>query len=254
VRDAEAWLCSIDPEEVRAMLKISAKEIVIEDRFGKFVLPDDGYAKDAIYRPVCEWDEYRFADLAAEYPDARVIVDLGASHGAATRMLRHYWPKAHVMAFEPDRLRGWYLARNCQGIRCWSDPVVGFWPDREKALKGIGWGEPWRSSPEEAIDQPKTALGAPNANIRFDRAISAAEAVKEFERIDLLKIDVEGFELGILQELAEIGKLPRVIVGEWHFRNCLDGLRTLLEPTHDFQWIEPAEGAGPWQLFWARRR
>lgn len=253
VRDAEAWVCAIDQDEVRRMLKRSKKPLVIRDQFGTIELPDDGYAREAIYVPVSERDEYQFSKLAKEFPDAKTIVDMGASFGVATRMIHHYWPGAKVYAFEPDPSRIPFLCKNCD-MDAAPIPIVGYWPDREKALQGIGWGEPWRPSPEHAIDSPKVAIGMPDAGIDFSRAISATEAFETIDEIDLMKIDVEGFELGILRELAEIGKLPRVIVGEWHFRNTLDGLRALLEPTHDFQWLEPAKGAGPWQLFWARKR
>jgi len=256
VRDAEAWVCAIDQNEVRRMLKRGKRPLVIQDQFGTIEIPDDGYVYNAIYGPVCVQDEYQFAKLAKEFPDAKTIVDLGASFGVATRMIQHYWPQAKVYAFEPDPSRAAFLNKNCDlGILDVCDePVVGYWPDQAKALEGIGWGEPWRPSPEHAIRAPKGAIGQPDAGIDFGMAISATEAFATIDRIDLMKIDIEGFELGILRELAEVGKLPRVIVGEWHFRNCLDGLRALLEPTHHFQWIEPAKGAGPWQLFWARRK
>ena len=32
----------------------------------------------------------------------RTAVDLGASYGVASRMIRHYWPHARIIAFEPD--------------------------------------------------------------------------------------------------------------------------------------------------------
>ena len=69
---------------------------------------------------------------------------------------------------------------------------------------------------------------------------------------DLLKIDVEGFEWGILEDLRNADLLPTTIIGEWHFENCRAAIREILEPTHDTQFFKQIDF--PWGPFTARRR
>lgn len=208
------------------------------DRYGECVIGDESYFDD-IYREVCTDDTYGFAEIALRDP-VGLAVDLGASFGAATRMMRYHWPDAKVVSFEPDDTRYALLARNCPGADCRHNGVIGY-EGQEKAVGFIGYGEPWRTDPKHIFGPGPW--------------ISAATAFAGLPHpIDLMKIDIEGFEWGVLQEMADLGILPRTIVGEWHFRNVLDGLRALLEPTHDFWHQEPFPGAGPWHLFKARRR
>lgn len=218
------------------------KDITINDQYGTIVLPDDNYAKPSIYDDVCVGDAYNFYDLARSGMKVNLAIDLGASYGVATRMIHHFWPKSRIIAFEPDPTRFTYLQTNCPSIEVRRSSVIGYCDDKVKRLTGIGFdGGPWRKTPEEYIE----------AMLSLGSVCSVREAFTGISSVDLLKIDVEGGELGILQEVVEVGTLPRVIRGEWHFANSRSGLEKLLGAYYHIK-LEPlSPKLNPWGLFQA---
>lgn len=212
----------------------------LTDAFGAITLPDSP-GVTGVYNEVCVRDTYRFSELRDSGLAVSLAVDLGASWGVASRMMRHYWPAARIVAYEPDQVRFPYLARNCRTVECNRRGVVGYAGHRVWSLLGIGadFGER-RADPEIALRSIQDPL-------------SAWAAFGDLPPIDLLKIDVEGFELGILHELSELGMLPEVITGEWHFANARVMIRHILSPTHDVEITQTGPEVN-WQPFFARRR
>ncbi len=208
------------------------------DVYGVMTIPDDA-DNNAIYREVCQDDCYGFAKLKASGLQVRVAVDLGASCGAASRMMRHHWPSAKIIAFEPDAVRYGMLTVNCPTVDCRNVAVAGFAGDREKMLAGVSTDARWREKPETALEGI-----AP---------VSVADSLAGVDWVDLFKIDVEGFELGIFQEMSALGLLTKTkeIVGEWHFSAAKEGLAAILSPTHDCEFRDQPDG-NPWNLFSAR--
>jgi len=216
-------------------------DLVLDDDFGRIAMPDTR-GVSGVYAEVCERDTYRFRALRDAGLRVEIAVDLGASWGVASRMIRHYWPDARIIAFEPDKARFKYLEANCPTVECRNVAVAGFVNDRPRLLAGIGADrEKWRLDPADAL--------------RSITPISVQEAFAGIERIDLMKIDVEGFELGIIQEMAECGLLARTrhIEGEWHFKNARLGLIEALRPTHDAE-FEMRTPTAQWQPFRATLR
>lgn len=216
-------------------------DLVIDDEFGRITMPDTK-GVSGVYAEVCERDTYRFRKLRDAGLRVEIAVDLGAAWGMASRMIRHHWPGARVVAFEPDKARFNYLRANCPTVECRNVAVAGFVNDRQRLLAGIGADlVKWRLDPADAL-RSITPIGVP-------------EAFADIERIDLMKIDVEGFELGIIQEMAETGLLARTrhIEGEWHFANARLGLIEALKPTHDAE-FEMRTPAAQWQPFRAKLR
>ena len=216
--------------------RLRRKELVRRDAHGVIAIPNEAAATD-VYHEVCTCDTY---ELQRIREPIRVAVDLGASWGVATRMMRSRWPQARIVAFEPDPSRFSYLARNCPAVDCRRDAVVGFADDPVRRVRGVGFCAPWRATPEEVFTE---AI--------LQNPISAHKALAGIEFIDLLKIDVEGFELGIFQEMDEMGLLARTrrIVGEWHFPNVREGISGVLARTHHLVFGAGAEA--PWGPFTA---
>ncbi len=189
----------------------------------------EAIADEVIYR-----DCYGVAELA-EQP-IRTVVDLGASFGPFTALSAATWPAARIMSFEPDAIRWACLATNFENagrsISIRDTMVVGHFPKN------------WRrfvvhSGQEQFVDRWR------------ERAQSVATSGLPRE-IDLLKIDVEGAELGILDELASLRRLERIkhIRGEWHFTRSRDGIAHLLRRTHRLRICD----GGSWNLFRADRK
>lgn len=203
------------------------RDKIINDEFGRIAIPDTAEAK-GVYAEVCEQDTYQFRKLHASGLRVDLAVDLGASWGVASRMIRHFWPAARILAFEPDPIRFAYLKENCPTVDLKNISVAGFVNDRARLLAGIGADlVRWRLDPADAL--------------RAFTPHSVPTAFAGIEKIDLMKIDVEGFELGIIQELGEMGLLKRIqhITGEWHFENARLGLIETLKSTHNTEVIMP---------------
>jgi FkbM family methyltransferase len=199
---------------------------------------DGDSALEYIYREVVIGDCYAFSALRDRGLNVKVAVDLGASFGPATIMMSEAWPAATIYSFEADPRRFALLEENTDDLR---DRVRVF----NMALAGqneghIGWGSPWRESAAAALACTK-GLGG---EMRRASEVWPAD-------VDLLKIDIEGFEWAVLEDLAAAGLLPPAIIGEWHFENCRNAIENILEPTHDFTWESTS---CPWGPFTAMRR
>lgn len=179
--------------------------------------------------------EYLFREIFARQhyyfhttEECPVILDCGANIGMASLYFKWLYPKARIQAFEPDPTTFQLLTENiiankldieAQNCAVWDqDGEVGFIVDP---------------------DNPGSLLmSANNSRIR-GRAISVpARRLSEFIRdtVDFLKLDVEGAEYRVLNELAQSGKIRvvRQMVIEYHHRiglqkSCLAEFLSILE-------------------------
>jgi len=139
------------------------------------------------------------------------IIDCGANVGAATAYFLTQHPKASITAFEPDETTFRFLERNAN----------------QNGWKHVTLHQAALHRTEERM----TFFSRPTAPLAsgFRKNISSSEArATELQTVrlssyitrpvDLLKLDVEGAELGILEDLVETGKLSFVdqIIMEYH--------------------------------------
>lgn len=210
-------------QDCRDYPSVNVTHVIIEDEHGVITLPNTEEAVRSVYHPVTIKDEYRLKQLDMTVMTA---VDLGASWGVATRLIHALWPLARIVAFEPYKPRFALLQANCP----FSDNVCG-------AIVGQGTRSGFITSAGEPIkvDGSKAWL---------------ARSVLGFP-IDLLKIDVEGWEGDVLEDLLPVVK-PKMIVGEWHFDENQKRLESLLRDDYYVEWGN--ESGNPWDNFWARLR
>lgn len=142
----------------------------------------------------------RCYDLPLEH--ATTIVDGGANIGVATAYLARRHPEATILAFEPDPETFDLLARNVNDNGL-TDRVT-----LHRAALGRRDGTArWQTD----------GAGGVHAHLLEDADDSSAADVpirclSSFltSRVDLLKLDVEGAELDVLEELSGAGALERV--------------------------------------------
>jgi FkbM family methyltransferase len=160
----------------------------------------------------------------SKYPDP-LIVDAGSNIGLAILFFKRLYPASRVIAFEPDPETFAVLERNLRdngldGVRALNEAVY----DGSERLDLHG--DP---------DNP----GSPQQTMRSGRLAGGTTSVPASrlsehlaEPVDFLKIDVEGAESVVMQDLEESGKLRLVrrmaIEYHHHLDPGEDGLSPLL--------------------------
>jgi FkbM family methyltransferase len=138
----------------------------------------------------------------------RTVLDLGANVGVSVRFFHACFPAARVIAVEPDPVLLPRLRENVAAV-----PAVTVHAAAVAARAGtaafFSTAEGWSSS-------LTPAAGAAEVRVRcltVDEILRAAG----LERVDVLKLDIEGGEWPLL-EAGALQRAARCIVGELHHR------------------------------------
>lgn len=168
-------------------------------------------------------DEYHIQPLRQH--NVRTIVDVGAHVGSFTVLCHEYWPDARIIAVEPHPDSFALLQRNTCHIP--ADQLLLI-----NAAIGRANGKSLLASPVsysrvgEYLPELWKELEPRNGNFGSEvNTITPSQlwqTIQDFgiEFVDLLKLDCEGAEYHLLQELSGNGQLANVgwIRGEWHCR------------------------------------
>ncbi|MCA9238571.1 MAG: FkbM family methyltransferase [Planctomycetales bacterium] len=182
-------------------------------------------------------DEYRIRALRQH--DVRTIVDIGAHVGSFTVLCHEWWPEAKIVAVEPHPESFELLERNTRHLPdshlLRINAAVTAFDGKCLLASAVS-----HSRVGEYVVEVWNDLGP-----RFDGFGVEATAISvesfwarivEFgiEHVDLLKLDCEGAEYGIVEALAASGQLADVgwVRGEWHGRAHRPRLAKALAETH----------------------
>jgi FkbM family methyltransferase len=170
--------------------------------------------------------------LAAQYlPDNPVIVDAGAYYGEETCTMAKLWKNGHVHAFEPVTQLFGILAKNTKDT-----PNISIY---NTALgKECTYIEMFLSSEKEAEDKitmsssllpPKDHLLYSSATF-FDKSemveVTTLDQWAEdygIERVDMLWLDMQGYELPALKAAPKVLSTVSVILTELEFVEAYEG-------------------------------
>ncbi len=147
---------------------------------------------------------------------APVIIDAGGNVGMSALWFKREHPKANLTVYEADPALATVLSRNlaAAGITDVNVQHAAVW-DRDGTVTFDNRG------------QDKGLVSADGAV----RVRSVDLALHLPPRVDLLKLDIEGAEYGVIRRLSETGALARVrnLVAEFHIkRDDLDDVITSL--------------------------
>lgn len=139
------------------------------------------------------------------------IVDCGSNVGLSLLWFKRQYPESRILAFEPDLAAFAMLQRNAAQFG-WQDVELHNQAVLDKAGTVDFYVDP---------QQPASVLSSvhPGCGLRTVRPVEAVPLSSFItEQVDLLKLDIEGAEHAVLEELAQAGKLPlvREIILEYH--------------------------------------
>jgi FkbM family methyltransferase len=162
----------------------------------------------AVFHQILVEREYECLDRVR---DASLIVDCGANVGYSSAYFLSRYPRAKVIAIEPDPENFAALEANLApyGSRCRIiEAAIWSRPEPLRLKKSSTAGEEWASSVEPGITQNAATVQAITIPALFNGT--------PFRRISILKIDIEGAELELLDDDTSWLDLADNIVIELH--------------------------------------
>ncbi len=201
-------------------------------------------------------DEYQLRALGEAGLPVRWVLDVGSHIGAFTRLVKQLWPAASVIAVEPDPTAKPYWHFNTAGF----DGL--FW--HEQAI--VPMGGPRTVRLMHSLDQNAAAnftaeIVAEFTTVPTERSFDEVAAVDIVSLLsehgnpdlDFVKLDCEGAEAHILEDLRMAQYLPRIthICGEWHYFESIERIESALRETHELKLFRQEH---PWGAFFAKRR
>ena len=156
----------------------------------------------------------------------RSVLDIGANEGQFASIARRLWPQAQVHSFEPLPEVHAKLVTRFQG-----DPLVHAHPIALSAESGVTTMHQSAFSPSSSLlpmaeihrqEWPQSAEHR-EVEVRLERLDDWAAGQGGLERPLLVKIDVQGYELSVLDGGPEVLRGADVVVLEVSFHELYEG-------------------------------
>lgn len=154
-----------------------------------------------------------YTRFTTKYP---VIIDAGANIGMTTIFLKYLYPKSKIYCYEPDKVCFQYLEKTISNSKLKNiiliNAALGAKKDKMKLYSCDNIIGSTGSSLVEDHMQIKNKISSYEVKIRPLSDL-------KLEQIDLLKLDIEGYEGTVLNHLNKIGYLKKVknINLEFHY-------------------------------------
>jgi FkbM family methyltransferase len=174
--------------------------------------------------PILEGRTYPFLPFV---DDVRIVFDVGANCGAASVHFARHHPAATVHAFEPGREARSYLEHNVAALPNVRVHPFGLYSADRQARLYRGDDDLGKAS---VIRRGVNLDASEPVELRAGGAWAADHAI---DRIDILKVDVEGSEVEVLEGLADLLPTVKVLFVEYDSRHARRALCRLLDATHE---------------------
>ena len=166
-----------------------------------------------VYYQIFITREYRCLDHVSS---AELVIDCGANVGYSTVYFLERYPLAQVIAVEPDADNFAMLQRNTEPFRhrvtlikggVWSKSagLVISNPDADSWSFSVREARPGESATVEAVDIPSLI------------------SQSGFDRVSILKVDIEGSEAEVFKHAPWLQKVDRLVI-ELHGQACEDAV------------------------------
>jgi FkbM family methyltransferase len=159
--------------------------------------------------------------------DVRLVFDVGANCGAASVHFAHHYPDAAIHAFEPGREARSYLERNVAELPNVDVHPFGLYSVNRHARLYRGDDDLGKAS---VIRRTVNLDESEPVELRAGGAWAAERGIN---RIDILKVDVEGCEVEVLEGLRGLLPTAKVLFVEYDSRHARRAVGRLLDATHE---------------------
>ncbi len=171
---------------------VSAEEIKIKWK-GHFLTIRKHSTDFIVFREIFVFNQYKIKLLNNHKAD--IIVDLGANIGLSVLYFKSQYPDAKIIAIEPEKRNFSLLHKNVGSlpdVHCMNNAIWN--SSRQLGIYDVGLGEYGYVINEEQEDE-----------IESVKSITLTEIIEQFklEKIDILKIDIEGSEKELFSENFE---------------------------------------------------
>jgi FkbM family methyltransferase len=151
---------------------------------------------------VAEWSKHPFTVIIDALPNIESFFDVGANEGGFSHIMKRRYPNVEAYCFEPLKENFLELSKNIK------DAVL--------VNKAVYYGKSkgkleWRGSNYGACFLSEVDAGEPRIEIGETEICT----LEEYPRPDLIKLDVEGAEVNIIENSRRVKNCPNIIV-EWH--------------------------------------
>jgi FkbM family methyltransferase len=152
------------------------------------------------------------------------IFDVGANCGATSLFLAHHFPGATIHAFEPGRAAHELASANLAHLPTVTVHHLGLHSSNQRAELAV---------PEDL--NGSVLKRSSTDTIEVVELRSARDWVREqaIDAIDILKVDVEGCELAVLESLEPWLVRVQVVYVEYESRQDRRAIDALLAPSHE---------------------
>lgn len=184
----------------------------------------DTWVSRWVCEPILQGKTYPHLDFV---DDVQVVVDAGANCGAATVHFARHHPGAAVHAFEPATEPRGYLERNTAGLPNVTVHPVGL-ADRDEHV-------PLYHGVDDSITGSvlHRSVNRADSELIELRAAGPYLAGLGLERIDIMKLDVEGCEVPVLESIGSLIPTIKVLYVEYDSRRARRAIDDLLRDTHE---------------------
>jgi len=141
-----------------------------------------------------------------EIEDPKLIIDAGANVGYVSVFYANQFPQCEVIAVEMEDSNFEMLIKNTNGYKNIRPIKAALWNHN----KGVSFGENNAKDSYNLIDQSSKCYTVPSVTIE--------ELTRLHLTIDLIKLDIEGAEIEVLDDMRMNNIQPKILVVELHDR------------------------------------
>jgi FkbM family methyltransferase len=226
---AEQPLSQFELKRLRRLPRYSPVETKVYD---KKISVNDACTLIGDVRGILQKGVYNFSTRHS----TPVIIDCGANIGMSVLYFKKLYPRAKVLAFEPDPELFALLSKNIAsfGFDNVSLEQKAVWVDDMGVSFQLEGGH--SGTIVETDNEGKNIVSVPSVRLK--------DVLDAFEYVDMLKVDIEGAENAVILDCGDVlGKCDHVFI-EYHSRNSeSQHLHSILGLFHEMGYRYHVQGA-----------